>query len=76
MPGRFACLVYLAIVQTKRSHGFATQLYGAAVERLRMNGVATLYGWAHASEASPIEAFLSRQGFQPGGLYCWYDKKI
>lgn len=76
MPGRFACLVYLAVLQTRRTQGFATQLYKAAVERLRMNGVATLYGWAHAGEASPIEAFFSRQGFAPGGLYRWYDRKI
>ena len=76
MPGRLACLVYLAIVQSKRSRGFATQLYAAAVERLRNSGVETLYGWAHAGEHSPIEAFLSRQGFAPGGLYRWYDRKI
>lgn len=76
MPGRFACLVYLAVVQVKRSQGLATQLYEAAVERLREGGVTTLYGWAHAGEASPIEAFLSRQGFEPGGLYRWYDRKI
>lgn len=76
MPGRFACLVYLAVAREKRSHGFATQLYEAVVERLRKNGVATLYGWAHAGEKSPIEAFLSRHGFQAGGVYRWYDRKI
>lgn len=76
MPGRFACLVYLAVVQAKRSNGLATQLYEATVERLRESGVATLYGWAHAGERSPIEAFLTRKGFQAGGLYRWYDRSI
>lgn len=76
IPERWACLVYLAVASDQRSRGIATQLYDAVVTQLRNQGVTRLYGWAHAKESSPIEAFLQRHGFEPGGLYRWYDKQI
>lgn len=76
MAERWACLVYLAVTAEKRSQGIATKLYEAALTELRQAGVKQLFTWAHAKENSPIEAFLQRRGFSPGGLYRWYDREI
>lgn len=76
LENRYACLVYLVVVQEFHRQGIARQLYAECERRLKGRGITHLYGWAHAEGDGRMIEFMKKHGFAEGHQYVWMDKKI
>lgn len=73
---KFACLVYIVVNPKFRKHGIAKQLLTASERELKKRGMKYIFVWANQEGDGAIETFLTKQGYVPGHVYRWMDKKL
>jgi GNAT superfamily N-acetyltransferase len=73
-PGKWACLVYMAVDERARREGLGTSLYESCLNSLRMMGCQFVYGWASAG--GQIVRFMEDKGFHIGQKYVWVHKEL
>lgn len=67
----YACLVYLAVRNDRRTAGLGNALYQRTLDELKSRGVSYVYAWANPT--SGIIEFMQRRGWSKGKPCVWMD---
>lgn len=71
-----ACLIYLTVIPEFRKQGIAQRLYDACEEKLKRQGVQSVYGFANNESDGAILKFMEKNKFAKGHNYTWIDKEL
>ncbi|MFA6256002.1 MAG: GNAT family N-acetyltransferase [Candidatus Absconditabacterales bacterium] len=76
IENRYACLVYLVVVEKFRRHGIAQRFYDECEKRLKNMGITHVRTRANVEGNGEIVEFMKKQGFAEGHQYVRMDKTI